>query len=79
MTFEEEFPSWKNQDNIWNLPIDEDYIKECIEEFCFDKQKVLEAFIKQIEYEELEYIFKTSPRDELELEAKKRMKEVGLK
>lgn len=44
MTFEEQFPSMKNTN--WNLPVDEDYIKEEITLHCLDKQRVKEAIAK---------------------------------
>lgn len=44
MTFEEQFVGMKNTN--WNLPVDEDYIKEEITLHCLDKQRVQEAITK---------------------------------
>lgn len=44
MSFEEDFPSFSDESSsnysIWNLPIEENVVKERIAEFCLDKQRI---------------------------------------
>jgi hypothetical protein len=72
-TFEEQFPSIPKKYVVrWDR-----HDIDAIERFCLDKQKVREAFIKQIEEEEKDLLFK-SPMEYKVTRAEKRMKELGL-